>query len=198
MAEQSDVSIILASASPRRKQLLAEAGYKFNSISPDIDESAFSAEHISPCEYAKRLALAKAKTVAEKFPDCFVIGADTVVDFKGEIIGKPADAKEAERITRKLFSTPHKVITAVAIARIVDGTEIVESDTTTVYPKKMTAEQIAEHIKSGSWRDKAGAYAIQEGGDEFIEKIEGSLTNVMGMPMELLKSILAGLGRIID
>jgi len=198
MAEQSDVSIILASASPRRKQLLAEAGYKFNSISPDIDESAFSAEHISPCEYAKRLALAKAKNVAEKFPDCFVIGADTVVDFKGEIIGKPADAKEAERITRKLFSTPHKVITAVAIARIVDGTEIVESDTTTVYPKKMTAEQIAEHIKSGSWRDKAGAYAIQEGGDEFIEKIEGSLTNVMGMPMELLKSILAGLGRIID
>jgi len=198
MAEQSDVSIILASASPRRKQLLAEAGYKFNSISPDIDESAFSAEHISPCEYAKRLALAKAKTVAEKFPDCLVIGADTVVDFKGEIIGKPADAKEAERITRKLFSTPHKVITAVAIARIVDGTEIVESDTTTVYPKKMTAEQIAEHIKSGSWRDKAGAYAIQEGGDEFIEKIEGSLTNVMGMPMELLKSILAGLGIIID
>ena len=198
MAEQSDVSIILASASPRRKQLLAEAGYKFNSISPDIDESAFSAEHISPCEYAKRLALAKAKNVAEKFPDCFVIGADTVVDFKGEIIGKPADAKEAERITRKLFSAPHKVITAVAIVRIVDGTEIVESDTTTVYPKKMTAEQIAEHIKSGSWRDKAGAYAIQEGGDEFIEKIEGSLTNVMGMPMELLKSILAGLGIIID
>ena len=190
MAEQSDVSIILASASPRRKQLLAEAGYKFNSISPDIDESAFSAEHISPCEYAKRLALAKAKTVAEKFPDCFVIGADTVVDFKGEIIGKPADAKEAERITRKLFSTPHKVITAVAIARIVDGTEIVESDTTTVYPKKMTAEQIAEHIKSGSWRDKAGAYAIKETGDEFIERIEGSLTNVMGLPMELLKRLL--------
>jgi septum formation protein len=189
---------ILASASPRRRQLLAEAGYTFTSVCPDIDESAFSAERISSCEYVRRLALAKAKNVAEKFPACLVIGADTVVDFNGEIIGKPADAKEAEQITKKLFSTPHKVITAVAIVRIVDGTEIVESDTTTVYPKQMTAEQIGEHIKGGSWRDKAGAYAIQEGGDEFIEKIEGSLTNVMGLPMQLLQSVLAGLGRIID
>ncbi len=122
----------------------------------------------------------------------------TIVDFAGQIIGKPADAEDARRITRLLFSAAHKVITAVAIVRIVDGTEIVESGTTTVYPKRMTAEQIAEHIKGGSWRDKAGAYAIQEGGDEFIEKIEGSLTNVMGLPMELLQSIFAGLGRIID
>ena len=191
-------SIILASASPRRKKLLAEADYKFTVSVPKINESAFPAEGVNPCEYAKRLALAKAKNVAAKFPDCLVIGADTVVDFNGEIIGKPADSKEAEQITRKLFSAPHKVITAVAIVRISDGTEIVESDTTTVYPKKLTDEQIAEHIKSKSWRDKAGAYAIQEGGDAFIEKIEGSLTNVMGLPMELLQSVLAGLGRIID
>lgn len=175
--------------------MLTEAGYKFTSVCPDIDESAFSDEHISPCEYVRRLALAKAKNVSVRHPDCLVIGADTVVDFNGQIIGKPADSKEAEQIIKKLFSAPHKVITAVAIVRIVDGTEIVESDTTTVHPKKMTAGQIAEHIKSGSWRDKAGAYAIQEGGDEFIEKIEGSLTNVMGLPMELLQQML---GRIID
>lgn len=190
MSEQNPASIILASASPRRKQLLAEAGYKFSSVRPDIDESAFPAGRVSPCEYVRRLALAKAKNVAAGHPDCLVIGADTVVDFNGEIIGKPADVKEAEQIIRKLFSAPHKVITAVAIVRIVDGTEIVESDTTTVYPKQMTAEQLAEHIKSGSWRDKAGAYAIQEGGDEFVEKIEGSLTNVMGLPMELLGRLL--------
>ena len=193
MTEQTNVPIILASSSPRRKQLLAEAGYKFTCVDPDIDESAFDTEGTSPCEYAERLALAKARSVAEKFPDCLVIGADTVADFGGEIIGKPADAKEAEEITRRLFSRPHKVITAVAIVRIVDGTEIVESDSTTVYPKKLTDKQIAEHIKGGSWRGKAGAYAIQEGGDEFIERIEGSLTNVMGLPMELLQSILAGL-----
>jgi len=83
-----------------------------------------------------------------------------------------------------------QVITAVAIVRESCGIEIVESDTTTVYPKKLTDEQIAEHIKGESWRDKAGAYAIQEGGDAFIERIEGSLTNVMGLPMELLHRLL--------
>jgi len=192
------LSIVLASRSARRKELLTEAGYKFTIWPPDIDESVFSAEHIKPSEYAKWLALAKAKNVAKKYPDCLVIGADTIADFNGEIIGKPSDDKEAEQIIRKLFSAPHKVITAVAIVRIVDGTEIVGSDTTTVYPKQMTDEQIAEHIKTGSWQDKTGAYAIQENGDKFIEKIDGSLTNVMGLPMELLQSILAGLGRIID
>jgi len=182
--------LILASASPRRKQLLAEAGYKFRCVAPDIDESAFLSEAITPCEYAERLALAKAKNVAGRFADCLVIGADTVVDFAGQIIGKAVDAKEAEQITRKLFSAPHKVITAVAIVGLSERIEIVESTGTTVYPKKMTDEQIAEHIKSKSWQDKAGAYAIQEKDDEFVEKIEGSLTNVMGLPMELLEHLL--------
>ncbi|MHC4557860.1 MAG: Maf family protein [Planctomycetota bacterium] len=193
MPEKHPASIILASASPRRRQLLAEAGYRFTVVQPDIDESAFSAEAVTACEYAKRLALAKAKSIAQKYPDCLIIGADTVVDYQGRIIGKPADATEARQITEKLFSAPHKVITGIAIVRLSDNTELLESDTTTVYPKKMTAEQISEHIKSGSWRDKAGAYAIKETADEFIERIEGSLTNVMGLPMELLESLLAGL-----
>jgi septum formation protein len=189
MDEHFSEPIILASASPRRKQLLAEAGYKFISVVPNIDESAFPAERHKACEYAKQLALAKAKDVAAKYPDSLVIGADTVVDFAGEIIGKPADAKEAEQITKKLFSAPHKVITGVAIVRLSDGTEVCESDTTAVYPKRLTAEQIAQHIESKSWRGKAGAYAIKEAGDEFIEKIEGSLTNVMGLPMELVRRL---------
>jgi len=196
MSQQFRCSIILASASPRRKQLLAEAGYKFTSVIPDIDESTFPLTGVTASEYAKRLALAKAKSVAQKYPDCLVIGADTVVDFNGQIIGKPADAKEAQQITKKLFSRPHKVITAVAIVRLSNGIELVESDSTTVYPKKLTAEQIAEHIRSESWQDKAGAYAIQETGDEFIEKIEGSLTNVMGLPMELLQRLLTTIVKI--
>ncbi len=193
MTEQTNVPIILASSSPRRKQLLAEAGYEFTCVEPDVDESDFDAEGVSPCEYAEKLALAKAKSVAGKFPDSLVIGADTVADFGGEIIGKAADAKEAEEITRRLFSGFHKVITAVAIIRVSDGIEVVESDSTTVYPKKLTERQIAEHIKGGSWRGKAGAYAIQEE-DEFVERIEGSLTNVMGLPMELLQRLLKGFG----
>ncbi len=184
------VPFILASGSPRRNQLLAEAGYRFSVIVPEVDESVFSAEGVGACEYAMRLALAKAKSVAVKYPNDFVMGADTVVDFDGEIIGKASDAKDAERITRKLFSAAHKVITGVAIVRLSDGIEIAESDTTVVYPKKLSDEQIDEHIRGGSWRDKAGAYAIQEGGDKFIERIDGSLTNVMGLPMELVRHML--------
>jgi septum formation protein len=194
MPQKHSVPMILASASPRRKQLLGEAGYEFTVVEPDIDESAFAAKGLDTCEYAERLALAKAKNVARKHPVSLVIGADTVADFGGEIIGKPADARDAEQITKKLFSGPHKVITGIAIVRLRDNTELLASDTTTVYPRTMTAEQLAEHIKSGSWRDKAGAYAIKEAGDDFIERIEGSLTNVMGLPMELLGALLDKLG----
>jgi len=193
MPEENPAPVILASASPRRRQLMSDAGYEFTVVLPEVDESTFAAEKADPVEYAKRLALAKAKSVAQKHPDSVVIGADTIVDFQGRIIGKAADAKEAEQITGKLFSAPHKVITGVAIVRLSDGTELVRSDSTTVYPRKMTPGQIADHVKGGSWRDKAGAYAIQETGDEFVEKIEGSLTNVMGLPIELLESLLAQL-----
>src|SRR3990172_8735050 len=160
MCEQDSLSFILASASPRRRGLLAEAGYDFQVVVPDVDESAFVAEGIEAGEYAKRLALAKARSVAERFRDSLVVGADTVVDFDGEVIGKPADAKEAEQITVKLFSAPHRVVTGVAIVRLSDGTELVESDSTIVYPRRMTPEQIAEHIAGGTWRGKAGACAL--------------------------------------
>ncbi|MHC4075278.1 MAG: Maf family protein [Planctomycetota bacterium] len=181
--------IILASSSPRRSQLLAEAGYEFSVSRPDIDESAYSSEGIEPAEYAVTLALAKAKNVAGRFADKLIIGADTIVDFDGLVIGKPADADDAKRITQMLFSRRHKVITGLAIVIQTQGIEITESDTTIVYPKSLSAKQIAEHIESETWQGKAGAYAIQEN-DEFIERIEGSFTNVMGMPMELLEKLL--------
>jgi septum formation protein len=181
---------ILASASPRRRQLLMEAGYEFTVVRPDIDESSYATDKIAPCKYAEQLALAKTKSVAQKYPDSPVVGADTIVDSRGEIIGKPADAKEARRIIRRLFSEPHKVITGLAICRFCDNFEVVTCASTTVYPKQLTEQQIDEHIKSGHWKDKSGAYAIKENGDEFVERIEGSLTNVMGLPMELLERLL--------
>ena len=193
MVEKHPARIILASASPRRRELLSQAGYKFTVVVPDLDESTFPTEGIEAVQYAKTLALAKADSIAPTYPDRLVLGADTVVDCEGRIIGKPADAKDAERITRKLFSAPHKVVTGLAIVRVCDNTRLVESDSTTVYPRRLTAEQIAEHVRGGSWRGKAGAYGIQETGDEFVERIEGSLTNVMGLPMELLKSLLSRL-----
>lgn len=143
-----------------------------------------------PAEYACKLAVGKAKDVAQRFPDRLVIGADTIADFEGEIIGKAEDENHAEEITRKLFSRPHKIITAIAMVKKNEDLEIVEYDTTIVYPKKMSEKEIAEHIKSGTWKDKAGAYAIQEGGDKFIEKLDGSESNVVGLSMELFGRML--------
>ncbi len=190
MTETYTAQIILASASPRRRQLLAKAGYQFKVVHPDIDEAAFSADQVDPCKYAEQMALAKARIVAKKYPESLVISADTIVDFQGEIIGKPADAKEARQIIQKLFSAPHQVITGLAVCRLCENIELVAQDSTTVYPKRLTQEQITNHIKSGLWKDKSGAYAIKENSDEFVEKIEGSLTNVMGLPMELLERLL--------
>jgi septum formation protein len=181
---------ILASASARRKRLLGKAGYRFEVIPSNIDESVFDIEGASTIDHTKQLALAKALAVAQKYPSQLVLGADTVVDFEGQIVGKPKDAADAERITRMLFSRPHEVITSVALVRIDDGLEIVETATTTVIPKKRTDEQVAQHIKNGDWRGKAGAYGIQETGDEFVERIEGSFTNVIGLPMELVERLL--------
>jgi septum formation protein len=180
---------ILASASPRRKELLIEAGYKFDIVVSNVDESKISADGLPPAEYTCKLAIAKAQGVADKFPDKLVVGSDTIVDFNGEIIGKAESASHAEEITRKLFSQPHKVITAIAMIKKNAGLKTVEYDVTIIYPIKMTDEEIAEHIKSESWKDKAGAYAIQEGGDKFVEKIDGSLTNVVGLSMELFEKM---------
>jgi septum formation protein len=181
--------LILASASPRRKQLLTDASYKFTVVVSQIDESVFPIENIAPVEYAKQLALAKANDVADKHPGSIVIGADTVVDFDGQIIGKPRDAKHAEEITRMLFSKPHKVITGLALICISRNLQIVEAETTIVYPKKLTYAQIAEHVASGIWQNKAGAYSIRNN-DPFVDHIDGSLTNVMGMPIELFGCLL--------
>jgi len=190
MSQTARPQFILASASPRRKSLLARAGYRFSVVVCDIDEAGFSAEGLDSVEHAMQLALAKARNVAAKYPGKLVLGADTVVDLDGKTIGKPHDSRDAERITRMLFSKPHKVITGIAFVKLDEQIEIVESETTIVYPKKLTDRQVAEHITNGDWRGKAGAYGIQEAGDEFVEKIEGSFTNVIGLPMELTEQIL--------
>jgi septum formation protein len=185
-----EIQFILASASPRRKELLQKAGYVFSVEPSSVDEEAFEKAGVSSQEHCKILALAKAKDVAGRFPDMPVFGADTVVDYDGHIIGKPVDAEDAERITRMLFSKPHKVITGISLIWKNKGIEIVEVDTTIVYPKRLTEQQIQEHIAGGLWEGKAGAYGIQETGDEFVERIEGSFTNVMGLPMERVKILL--------
>ncbi|MEN6386946.1 MAG: nucleoside triphosphate pyrophosphatase [Phycisphaerales bacterium] len=184
------MKFILASASPRRKQLLTQAGYEFEVVISNFDESKISEQGTSPIEYACKLALGKALDVAERFPEKLVVGADTIADYNGEIIGKANSPQHAEEITRKLFSQPHKIITAIAMVKKNVHLQKVEYDITMVYPRKLTDDEIAEHIESETWKDKAGAYALQEGGDKFIEKIEGSESNVVGLSMELFEKMI--------
>lgn len=182
--------LILASASPRRKLLLEQAGYEFDVVVPDVDEAAHLNDSISAVAYTKLLAFEKAYAVAQKHPSAIVIGADTIVYADGRIIGKADDHNHAREIIELLFSRPHEVITGIALLKLNERIRIVEGVTTVVYPKKLTAAQIDEHIQKGDWHGKAGAYGIQETGDEFVERIDGSLSNVMGFPMEFINNIL--------
>jgi septum formation protein len=182
--------LILASTSPRRKLLLEQAGYSFDIDVPDIDEAAHLNDSISAVAYTKLLAFEKAHVVAQKHPSALVIGSDTIVYADGRIIGKADDHNHAREIIELLFSRQHEVITGVALLKLDERIRIVESVTTVVYPKKLTPAQIDEHIQKGDWQGKAGAYGIQETGDEFVERIDGSLTNVMGFPMELVNDLL--------
>ncbi len=186
--------IILASKSPRRRQLLKEAGYDIKVFPSKIQESKYISPDLSPTELAERLAFEKARNVSEEFPDELVLGADTLCDLNGEIIGKAESKEHAEQIVRKIFTQPHDVITGISLINKKKGLEITKSDVTRVYPKQMSQEQIEEHIKGGSWKGKAGAYAIQETGDEFVERLEGSISNVIGLPMELLEKMLSQIG----
>jgi septum formation protein len=163
--KSSAPQFILASASPRRRELLAKTGYHFIIEPSGVDEEAYPTDGINSQEHCKLLAQAKARDVAGRFPNQWVLGSDTVVDLDGEIIGKPDDAAHAEEITRKLFSKPHKVITGIALVCLLKKSEVVEAITTIVYPRQLTEKQIQEHIAGGLWEGKAGAYGIQETGD---------------------------------
>ncbi|MCP4450918.1 MAG: septum formation protein Maf [Planctomycetes bacterium] len=182
-------SFVLASKSPRRIQLLREAGYEFDILPSGVDESVFDLNR-APTAYAETLAEAKAEDIARHHPDRLVLGADTIVDYEGQIIGKPRDEAHAKCIVKKLFSRPHCVITGLALIWKHRDVKIVTHDSTRVIPRRMSPAQIEAHLQSETWQGKAGAYAIQENGDEFIEHLEGSLTNVIGLPMERLGDLL--------
>jgi septum formation protein len=183
-------SFILASKSPRRIQLLRDAGYGFDVLPSGVDESLFDTVDQMPARYAETLAQAKAEDIAQHHPDRLVLGADTIIDYDGQIIGKAKDQAHAETIVKTLFAKPHWVITGMALIWKNKNIEIVTHESTRVIPRRMSQAQIEAHLKSGRWQGKAGAYAIQENGDEFIERLEGSLSNVIGLPMERLSSLL--------
>jgi len=183
------VRLILASASPRRAELLRAAGYEFEIIVADVDERARDGE--TPDIYVRRLAAEKSAAV--RAADMIILGADTTVVVDGEILGKPRDDDEAAAMLRRLAGRRHDVLTGVSVRY--GAHEVGRVESTAVWFSALTKEDIAWYLASGEGRDKAGAYAIQGLASRFIPRIEGSYANVVGLPVaavaELLRSVLA-------
>jgi septum formation protein len=179
--------LILASASPRRRELLTEAGIAFTVHPADIDETHRAGE--SPIAFTQRLAREKAEAISAQHPGATVLGADTIVVCDHEILGKPADKKDAARMLRLLSSRDHQVITGVALVSL-SGTQT-QTETTIVTMREISEEEIQKYIATGEPMDKAGAYAIQGAAAAFIPSIEGDYSNVVGLPMKLVQQMLS-------
>ena len=185
------MKLILASASPRRARLLADAGYQFEVHPAEVDEQQITAS--SPSELAQRLAVAKAQPVAESFPDDLVLAADTIVCLGEQVMGKPADAAQAKKMLELLSGTTQIIITGICLMR--KSTELQQTVRvmSAVRMDNLTPEQIDRYIASGDWEGKAGGYGIQDN-DPVVKRLSGSHTNIVGMPMETVRRMLARAG----
>ena len=181
---------ILASKSPRRRELLGEIIKDFEIITKEVDESL--PDSIHPREGVEILAVRKGEAVANELDgDCLVISSDTLVEIGGVPLGKPVDRADATKMLKKLSGNAHNVHTGVAVHlgdRVMSGVA-----TTAVYFREMTEGEIEEYVDSGDPMDKAGSYGIQSGGGKFVEKIDGDYDTVVGLSVKLTKKLIDGI-----
>lgn len=190
------MKVILASGSPRRKQLLKQMGLEFDIVPSKYVE--ILDENRSPIEIAKKLALGKVKEVATSYPKCLVIGSDTLVWVDNKQLGKPATKQEAINMLKFLANKDTKVTTSVAIVKLSDNIEVVKTDTTTVSFKPYDAAAVTKYVATGDYIDKAGGFGIQSGAAPLISHIEGDYDTVVGLPTKLLADMLKGLGVVVS
>jgi nucleoside triphosphate pyrophosphatase len=185
------VRLILASASPRRAELLRAAGFSFEVVVADVDESARRGER--PSTYVRRLAAEKSAAASAIVRDAsaIVLGADTTVVVDDAILAKPVDDADAAAMLRRVSGRAHQVLTGVSLRR--GAQEIGRVESTTVYVTQLSDADVAWYVESGEGRDKAGAYAIQGLASRFIRRIEGSYSNVVGLPMTAVVELLGEL-----
>lgn len=181
--------LVLASASPRRRELLAGLGYEIL-----IDPSAIPEPEPNPEEsagsYAMRAARAKARDVARRHPDCLIIGADTIVVVRNGILGKPASAEEAGRMVKSLSGRWHEVLTGVCLIDPAARRSASACSRSRVHMRRLTQAEISWYVSTGEYRDKAGAYAIQGYASLFIDQIEGCYFNIVGFPIFTFAQLL--------
>ena len=182
--------VILASQSPRRRELLALVGITHEVQPADIDESYLAGEH--PRAHAERLARGKAATIAAREPEAVVIGSDTIVVMDGDVLGKPADEADAARMLERLSGRAHTVVTAVAVSWRGETRSAVEEVGVEFHP--LSRQEIASYIATREPMDKAGAYGIQGYGATIVARVDGDYFAVMGLPVQRLIRVLRELG----
>lgn len=187
-------NLILASTSERRRALLKAAGYSFRVAEPLFEEPPTPQHHFSPAGHTEGMAFFKVSSLSHKYQDCVILGADTIAVVGNELIGKPADREDARRILQRLANTTHTVITGMALLRPSTGRRLMRHDVTELRVRPLSSSAIESYLDSGAWRGKAGAYGIQDQDDPFVERLEGSFSNVVGLPMELLAKMLVDFG----
>ncbi|HOW70221.1 MAG TPA: Maf family protein [Phycisphaerae bacterium] len=187
-------SLVLASKSPRRLQLLREAGISFEAVAPQFEEPDPAGWLGGPEFYAESTSYGKASSVIGDHADCVVLGADTVVALNEQILGKPTNRDDARRILDTLSGSTHEVITGITILSPADYREITRHAVTQVTMRRMSDFEIEAYLAGGQWEGKAGAYGIQDDGDPFVTLVDGSFSNVVGLPMELVLELLAEVG----
>jgi septum formation protein len=185
-------TVILASNSPRRRELLAQVGMTFLVAPANVDESVRDSE--MPRDYAERLSLDKARAAASRVREGIVIAADTIVVVGDAILGKPSDAADVHRMLSALSGKKHEVITGLAVMDAATGKSVVRTSVTRVWFRDLSDREISAYIATGEPMDKAGAYGIQERGALLVERIEGCYSNVVGLPLSLLGEMLREFG----
>ncbi|WP_045877988.1 Maf family protein [Pseudofrankia sp. DC12] len=184
--------IVLASGSPRRRELLAAMGIPFEVLTSDVDETV--AAYDGPADFALQLARRKAHAVAGRVADALVIGGDTVVELDGTIFGKPADEAAALATLGRLSGRAHHVVTGLAVLDTATGLLRQEAATSTVRMRVLADDEIRAYVASGEPFDKAGAYTVQGLGGRLVAAVDGDLDNVIGLPTRTLRRLLAGFG----
>ena len=186
--------LILASRSPRRRQLLTEAGYEFEVVPASESAECGTCSRESPAELVARLALQKATEVAGRIQTGLILACDTVAECDGQILGKPPSIELAERMLRMLSGREHRVLSGVCLWQLPERAPMLEVAVTRLQMDKLSEQQLAEYLESGRWEGKAGAFGYQDGND-WLHILDGSPSNVVGLPMELLSKMLAALNR---
>jgi septum formation protein len=186
----NDLDIVLASASPRRQELLRQVGLTFRIIPSMVDERVTTP--MTPAELVEYLALSKARDVASRVPDALVIGADTIVVVDGQVLGKPKDRADAIGMLQRLSGRTHQVLTGVALVQ--GDRQMVAHEVTQVHFRPLEQGEIERYVDSGEPMDKAGAYAIQGRASAMIRGIEGDYFNVVGLPLCRTVQMLAAFG----